>query len=331
MSGGTAPILRDGQCARGDLFAMRKTPTIWLVLDGSGSMEEPLGDRTRWVALKEALMDPTNGVVKSLEADVLWGMVIYDGPLPVPLFGPDPALAAGTGGGAAGPTPTDMCPRLVAVDPKLNNYTDLNAVYPAMSLGGSTPTDKAIEAVLQRIPDPGAEQNPDGPVVQPTIVVLATDGAPNDYCGFLPENNVNPRVVSAVTKLEQLNIKTYVISLAGMDNNLTQALIQVAAAGGTGKPPFIPTNKADLVQVFKDIIGPENNCDVVLSGSVKTGSECMGKITVNGKPLGCNDANGWILKDPSTVTIQGTACTAYKADKMAQLLADFPCEAIDLN
>jgi hypothetical protein len=83
--------------------------------------------------------------------------------------------------------------------------------------------------------------------------------------------------------------------------------------------------------VFKDIIGPENNCDVVLSGSVKTGSECMGKITVNGKPLGCNDANGWILKDPSTVTIQGTACTAYKADKMAQLLADFPCEAIDLN
>jgi hypothetical protein len=90
-------------------------------------------------------------------------------------------------------------------------------------------------------------------------------------------------------------------------------------------------NKADLVQTFKDIVGSAPVCDVVLNGKVKPGIECMGQIRVNGVALPCNDPNGWALKDPSTVSIQGTACEEYRNNRSAILEADFPCEAINLN
>src|SRR5688572_11596296 len=40
--------LKDGQCAKQDVVTMRVVPTIWLVLDGSGSMVEMLGDKSRF-------------------------------------------------------------------------------------------------------------------------------------------------------------------------------------------------------------------------------------------------------------------------------------------
>jgi hypothetical protein len=81
-----------------------------------------------------------------------------------------------------------------------------------------------------------------------------------------------------------------------------------------------------LVKTCKDIVGPETACEVVLNGSVKPGIECLSTIKINGSALLCNDANGWALKDPSTVSIQGTACEQYKKDLSAVLEADFPCE-----
>lgn len=68
---------------------------------------------------------------------------------------------------------------------------------------------------------------------------------------------------------------------------LTQHLVQVAAMGKTGKAPFIPMNEHQLVQTFKDIIGPETACDIVLNGKVKPGLECKGKLEINGKLLEC--------------------------------------------
>jgi hypothetical protein len=57
----------------------------------------------------------------------------------------------------------------------------------------------------------------------------------------------------------------------------------------------------------------------------------MGSIKINGVPLTCNDPNGWMLKDKSTIAITGTACEQYRNNLQAVLEADFPCEAIDLN
>jgi len=320
-------MLKEGQCARQDITTMRVTPTIWLVLDGSGSMDDPLsgmaGDKSRFDSLKEALMDPMTGVVKALEDDVLWGYIMYDGPIGGgQLTRPD--------GGAYSSGPAMTCPRIVSVEPKKDNYADIAAMYPPDPLGGSTPTDKALAKVVQHIPA-GATAMLDAKV-NPTIAVLATDGAPNNFCDDASIlDDVRPLVLSQVMMLAQANIKTYVISLAGSDQGLTQHLTDVARAGMSGKPPFIPTNKDQLVQTFKDIIGPATACDVVLQGKVKMGSECKGKLQINGADLMCDDANGWKLKDASTIEIMGTACDMYKMDHTAVLHADFPCDVFTLN
>lgn len=334
--GGTAGTgLKEGQCAKQNIVTSRVVPTIWLVLDGSGSMLSPLSamtQQTRWSALREALMDPAAGVVKSLENDVEWGVVLYDGPLPggfgLPAMLPD--------GGVRELPPATTCPRVVVSEPKKNAFMDISMVVGVDPLGGSTPTDKALNVVVSHLDDMTGQVL--DARVYPTIVVLATDGEPNDLCGGMggfgggPGGaDVRPQVISAVTQLASMDVKTYVISLAGEDQNLTAHLNDVAAAGGSGMPPFFPTTKDALVQVFKDIIGQPTACDVVLNGSVKPGIECMGTIKINGLPLTCNDPNGWMLKDPSTVSIQGTACEQYKKDLNAILEADFPCEAIDLK
>jgi hypothetical protein len=100
----------------------------------------------------------------------------------------------------------------------------------------------------------------------------------------------------------------------------------VAKAGMTGKAPFTPTSKTDLIQAFKDIIGPETACEVKLNGKVMMGKECKGSLEINGTKADCNSDNGWRLKDQSTISITGTTCDAYKADKAAVLVADFPCD-----
>jgi hypothetical protein len=341
LEGTAGTGLKAGQCAKQNIVTARVVPTIWLVLDGSGSMLSPLSlmtEQTRWSALTEALMDPNAGIVKSLEKDVEWGVVLYDGPPPGGIsitFLPD--------GGIKELPAATTCPRVVVSEPKKNAFADISTIIGVDPLGGSTPTDKALNVVVSHLDDMTGQVL--DARVYPTIVVLATDGEPNDFCGFggtpgAPPGpggggpggpDVRPQVISAVTQLASMNVKTYVISLAGEDQNLTAHLNDVAAAGGTGMPPFFPTTKESLVQVFKDIIGPETACEVVLNGSVKPGIECMGTIKINGTPLPCNDPNGWMLKDPSTVAIQGTACEQYKKDLNGILEADFPCEAIDLN
>jgi hypothetical protein len=67
-------------CAQGDANTSPVTPTVWLVLDGSGSMNEDFGGngQSRWEALRAALMDP-GGVVETLQHSVRFGMVLYSG------------------------------------------------------------------------------------------------------------------------------------------------------------------------------------------------------------------------------------------------------------
>lgn len=301
-------------CAEGTANTTPVTPTVWLVLDGSGSMKEEFGGQTRWEALRAALMDP-GGVVESLQHSVRFGMVLYSGNEM-----DDGAPATGE------------CFQLVTVEPALDNYATLLAQYPTQELGGWTPTDRALDSVVTNL----AVTNQDvlDATPGPVYVVLATDGAPNDHCSGDQDRNggrsqfdpvTAQKVLDVVGRGVQMGMQMFVISLAGDDDELATHLEQVASLGGTGQPPFVPANKDDLVATFQQIIG-NATCQIGLDGSVVAGMECAGEVELNGSVLACGANDGWKLLNPQTVQLMGSACSAFlQMDSLVR--ATFPCDA----
>ena len=51
--------------------------TVVLLIDQSGSMDQDYDGTDRWGALYDALMDPSDGVVASLESEVRLGLALY--------------------------------------------------------------------------------------------------------------------------------------------------------------------------------------------------------------------------------------------------------------
>lgn len=310
-------------CASANVRASRVKPTVFFVVDGSGSMQDDFGGASRWVALREALMEPS-GVIPTLESVVEFGMVIYDGAL-------DPLSAVSTGLdaiipglGAVIPTGGPMeCPRLATADPALDNFSTIDGMYPQQPLGGTTPTHQALQWANDNLVDTDTVSLDMD--IGPQYVILATDGAPNDFCDGGVGEDASSQVLDAANAAAAKGVKMFVISLAGDDPNLQAHLEQVADIGGTGEAPFTPMSKDDLVNVLTQIIGGAVGCDIALNGAIQPGQECSGIVEVNGVSLPCNDPNGWQLKNESTIELVGTACDDFKGNVDALLHADFPC------
>jgi len=297
-----------GTCASANADASPVTPVIWLVVDGSSSMNQDFSNgQSRWVQLRSTLMDKS-GIVDSLQTVAEFGMVIYSG------GSEDPA----------------QCTKLVTVQPALNNFMALDAAYPQQPLGMGTPTDKALDHVVTTLPVGNtATLDTRG---KPVYVVLATDGSPNDSCGgggLLGggrdgDAQVQQRVIDVVTRGTQSGMQMYVISLAGDDTQLQQHLELVAKATASQMPPFVPSTKDELVTNFRKIVGSAS-CQIDLNGKVMMGQECAGKVKLNGADLACASDNGWKLLDPDTFELTGTACTNFTST-VSSVDATFPCE-----
>lgn len=304
------PPWQTGQCAAIQVTVSQRIPTVWLVVDGSGSMQEALStaDTTsRWSALRGALLDPDEGIIKDQESRARWGLIAYDGPLE----GVDPMTPSG---------PAMACPRLVEVSPALDNFAALDTAFTAEPLGGSTPTDKALESLLKRAGSPDDS----------AAVILLTDGQPNDFCSNKPADDVRLRVVEHVKALTLAGHNVYVVSLAEDDPALAQHLSDVAAASGTAAHVYAPKTSTEIRETISDILGVPNNCEVLLNGDVRDGDECQIRVQLNGETLDCNMDDGWRLKDARTVEVTGAPCERYLADLSAELNVDIPCELIEL-
>ncbi|MET0390307.1 MAG: vWA domain-containing protein, partial [Polyangiales bacterium] len=198
---------------------------------------------------------------------------------------------------------------------------------PTMPLGMGTPTDKALESVVNNLPvlNDGMLDQRQGPV----YVVLATDGAPNDNCeggrgGRGNNAAVEQRVIDITAEGTRNGMQMFVISLAGDDMDLSQHLAQVADATSSRTPPYAPSTQDDLIAAFEAIVGSAS-CQVALNGQVTLGQECEGKVQLNGVALECNKENGWQLNDDHTVQLNGTACTQFLGTA-SMVVASFPCD-----
>jgi hypothetical protein len=243
-----------------------RAASITFVIDGSGSMCEVFGDTTRWDAVRAALLDVPNGLLRRLESRAELGIVIYDGTT-------DLVLALGSTGGSPGPAcaatytnqstmTMDACPRLLEVLPASDNVAAIEAVYPVALPGGSTPTDQVMTAVVERIVRDGA-----GPAPSHThAIVLLTDGVPNDICyGGMGGDGLAQRnaTVAAVDRGASVAVATHVVNLSPSDVALAlfaDELAQHGAPSRSGAAAHVPVDASTLRDALDEIAAEVLGC-----------------------------------------------------------------------
>ena len=306
-------------CADLNVELGKRTPTVLVLVDRSGSMDAPFGTGTRWTVLKKVLLDD-GGAIQSLQSEVSFGLSMY-----------------------SNPTKTS-CPELVGVPYGVNNFSAIDGVLRPATLNPDTPTGESILGVAG-ITDAGF--SPGGLAALDAgsgekVILLVTDGDP-DTCENPRANDapLNPAEVqkakdvsvNAVRRAFAAGIKTYVLAIGSEVSEAHQQEMANAGLGlnpdaGAVAPFFRPDNEAQLIAQINAVITGARPCKYTLNGVVQAGFESQGKVTLNGNALPFADANGWRLSSPSEVELQGTACKTVKTARTASITASFPCGAV---
>lgn len=322
-----------------------QTPSIGLVLDQSGSMLYGLindsNDPTdptiqaqrkaacaadpncRLTAMRSVLTGAT-GVVTQLQSKAYFGSSQYTCDKEFP----DSTSAL----------------QLIDAPRALNNATAIDTALGMIDATNSwnTPTFAAIDAMVA-----GFVANPP-PADSPPAIILATDGLPTN-CGTgagvaldgngLP-GNATVRQDAVVTAAERAyntavgafsHIPVYVLAL-NLDSTHFQEVANVGqgvprgTTGASAVPYYTTSNANDLRNAFLSIINGVLSCDLTLTQSLDMTLAANGSVILNGQPLVFG--SDWILVDPTTIRLQGNACTTLKTSLNPSITASFPCEAV---
>jgi hypothetical protein len=278
-------------------------PTVVLLIDQSGSMTQAFGNGDRWNVLHDALMDPTTGIVKSLEDEVRFGLALYT-----------------SNDGNAGGT----CPILSEVGIAIGNYDEIESVYGPAGPEGETPTGESIEAVTATL----AAMRADGP----KVIVLATDGEPDTCAEPNPQNGQEEAIAAAEAAFGQ-GIPTYIVSVG---SDVSVGHMQDMANAGAGKPVggadnatyYQALDPAALIAAFDEIINGVRSCVFTLNGSVSAENASQGTVVLDGEVLGYDDPDGWKLNNPGEIELTGAACDLIQEGNH-ELSVTFPCGTVD--
>ncbi|HEU4579946.1 MAG TPA: vWA domain-containing protein [Polyangiaceae bacterium] len=306
----------DSTCVDLDVSFQRITPTVMLLIDQSGSMNQPFeSGKNRWQTLRETLTDPQNSLLKKLDSSVRFGVTLY----------------TSNGGFGYNLDSPRTCPVLQSVGIKIGNFDSISRFLNLKKNGsyvygpaGDTPTAESVDAVVKTLR--GYQE--DGP----KSIILATDGDP-DTCKDPNANDSDASKklsVDAVTRAYQAGIPTHVISVG--DEVTASHLEALAVAGSGGDANAVAYTALDtsaLVAAFDAIIGSVRTCDFTLEGTVTPANAPRGKVVLDGQELTFGDANGWEMPDAQTVRLQGTACEKVEANA-GGISMKFPCDAITI-
>ncbi|MDX2088631.1 MAG: vWA domain-containing protein [Kofleriaceae bacterium] len=295
----------DGRCVADcpsvQFTPTRVTPHVEFLIDQSGSMNADFMGKTRWAAVRDALVG-TGGVVETLEDSVVFGATLYtsrDGNAP--------------------------CPRLTSTARAIGNLDGIRTMIDANTWDDETPTGESLAAVAQAFPAPS-----DG---APRIIVVATDGEP-DTCA---QPNPNPTAaaqqatIDAASAAFAAGISVYILSVGA---DVSNAHLQDVANAGVGQPISTGTapyyrgnNQAELTAAFQAIINGAISCDLELDGRITPDAGPTGDVRLDGTPL--TYGTEWTIVDEDTIRILGAACDQLKT-QAPQLSATFPCGSVIL-
>jgi len=286
-------------CASAHLSVADIIPTVQLLVDRSGSMDQDFGSLSRWDAVRRTLLDDA-GLVSRLQDRVRFGLSTY-------------TADAGT-----------PCPLLHTVEPALDNLATMDALFAGLDPLDETPTAASIDAMriqISALDIPG-----------PKAIVLATDGEP-DTCAVpdpdgLPE--ARAAAVAAAQAAHDAGIDLYVISVG---DDIAASHLQAMANAGLGLPvdgaEAAPYYRAldgdDLVAAFTAVVDATRTCSVDLDAAIDPTIAAAGTVTLDGAPLvfGVD----WRLADEDTIEILGAACEVVLAGGDHAIDAEFTCPA----
>jgi hypothetical protein len=260
----------DATCQTADFKFVPQIPTVYLLVDRSGSMFHclsssnpvcPTQTDTSWYTLKTAI----ESVIKTLDSNVRFGFTT--------IWGTNPA---GSGG---------MCPSLQAtltdsVPPALNNAATITTKYDSLAWptasGSSTPGMKfespASESIgnvakaLMADTDPG-----------PKYIIFLTDGQP-DYCDDSLAICAIDSVIYHLQVAQMAGINTIVFGVLTTQFDLPAGTLQAFANAGAGEPTLAPVASGQDVNAFYDQCNGNAGwaADLTASGKTKARGTSLG-------------------------------------------------------
>jgi hypothetical protein len=303
------PVIEQRGCVEITRSYTSVPATVMLLIDQSGSMTQGgFGMGTRWNVLREAIVDPENGLLASLDQSASVGLMMYtsfDG------------YASGQG-----------CPVITRVDARIGNAEQLRLAYRAAEPAqlGDTPTGESIDAAVVQL---ARVQG-----TAPKYILLLTDGAP-DTCAQPDPQWGLPQTLAAAQRAFEQGIRVYTV---GVSQEINGNDLQQLANAGSGKDPslvygrdpgaeqplFARTDPRQLADQLKGIIGDVRSCSIDLGTPVGRERTLDGRLMLDGQALANDAQNGWTFVDDQTVLIHGTACEKILGDG-ERLEVRFPC------
>jgi hypothetical protein len=284
-------------------------PTVMLLIDQSASMDDRFGGSTRWAVLRDAIVNPEDGLLSWLDPSASIGLMLYTS-----LDG----FRSGLG-----------CPLLTHVAAAFGSAERIRGVYLATEPleDGDTPTAEGIDAaVVQLNQVPGAAAK---------YILLLTDGIP-DTCAVPDPQDGLFAAIDAVERAFAQGIRVHTV---GVSPEISRSGLQWMANAAAGKPArelvwgrdadaeeplYASTDPRELAAQLRGIIGDVRTCTIELDEKVGLGRAFEGRLVLDGTELEYGARNGWSFVDDDTLEVHGTSCERILGDGQ-RLQVTFPC------
>jgi hypothetical protein len=311
------PSAPAANCGLQTFDVMRRPADVLLVLDRSGSMRDaPDGDDdeddedgpSKWDLTVPALTQ----VVAETNAAVSWGMKLFP-------EGQDTEECSD-----ATITDTIHVPLAAA-----NSAAVLQAIGGTTPDGDGTPTGDALRAATRYLSAlPGSN---------PRYIVLATDGEPSCSPDGEGQDDARPYAVSAVREALAAGIPVFVVGVATSDDDATDALNDMAEAGGMPRPDssplgtryYLANTQGELVSALRAITGEVASCVFPLGSPPPVPNNIGLRLDGELLPRDPSRQDGWeYLGDGyGAVEVYGPACTQIQASTRAVQVI-YACEGV---
>ena len=343
----------DGGCQQYDIVFEPRTPTVFVLVDRSGTMFDASGATNAWEPLRAAALE----VIQALQAEVRFGFGAFTGEI------------------------GQTCPIFDTVAPELNNFPAIQGVYAPLGrpVKGETPTQLALALAKQAlVADPGNGGK---------YILFVTDGEP-DYCSDGDDICPVDSVVFHLQRLASENIKTLVLGLTTTAQPVPQGGLEAWANAGqgqpvamfsdrgsprllttteiydkcNGRPPwrndfaapgpnrdtnptlgrystpggnapvYRPTSldRMELARQLRAAFQGVKSCRFDLQGRIKVNlmRQGEGTITIDGQEVPFGPPDGWHMESETELVLEGASCARWQQPDSIHISFDFPCDAI---